>query len=495
MHAKQHEVVIAGGGPTGLMLAAELALAGVDVTIVEKRLNQDVEGSRASGLHPRSLELLDQRGVAERFIAQGSKHHAVMFAGVALDASDRPTRHSYSLGLWQARIERTLADWVVELGVPVHHGREVTGFSQHDTGVDVHLDDGGPLRAGYLVGCDGGRSRVRKMAGIAFPGWEPEISYLIFEADMADEPAMGFHRGLKGTSALGRIETGQVRGVVIEEQLEIGSAPGIDALRAALTAAYGTNFGVHDVRWLSRFTDAARQAATYRQGRVLLAGDAAHVHSPVGGQGLNIGLQDAVNLGWKLAQVVRGISPDTLLDTYQAERHPIGAALLQQTLALTALNRGDDRSNALRALTAQTMQMDEPRRWYAAQVSGLDVRYDLGEGHPLLGRRMPDLDLVVDGAQLRLFELMHDARPLLLGLSGRAPPEPAAAVPRLKRVDARFSGTLELPVIGVAATPTAVLVRPDGHVAWVAEGEDAAGLSTALEVWCGLQPPKPFRRP
>lgn len=471
------------------MLAAELALAGVDVAIVEKRLNQDVEGSRASGLHPRSLELLDQRGVAERFIAQGSKHHAVMFAGVALDASDRPTRHSYSLGLWQARIERALADWVAELRVvTLYRGREVTGFSQHDTGVDVHLDEGGPLRAGYLVGCDGGRSRVRKVAGIAFPGREPEISYLIFEADMADEPAMGFHRGLKGTSALGRIETGQVRGVVIEERLETGSAPGIDALRAALTAAYGTDFGVHDVRWLSRFTDAARQAAAYRQGRVLLAGDAAHVHSPVGGQGLNIGLQDAVNLGWKLAQVVRGISSDALLDTYQAERHPVGAALLQQTLALTALGRGDDRSNALRALTAQAMQMDEPRRWYAAQVSGLDVRYALGEGHPLLGRRMPDLDLVVDGAPMRLFELMHDAHPLLLGLDGRPLPEPAAAVPHLKRVDARFSGTLELPVIGVVATPTAVLVRPDGHVAWVAEGEDPAGLSTALEAWCGLQP-------
>jgi len=337
--------------------------------------------------------------------------------------------------------------------------------------------------------CAPATSWAATVAGIAFPGWEPEISYLIFEADMADEPAMGFHRGLKGTSALGRIETGRVRGVVIEEVLETGGAPDIDALRAALTAAYGTDFGVHDVRWLSRFTDAARQAADYRQGRVLLAGDAAHVHSPVGGQGLNIGLQDAVNLGWKLAQVARGISGDALLDTYQAERHPVGATLLQQTLALTALNRGDDRSNALRALTAKAMQMDEPRRWYAASVSGLDVRYDLGAGHPLLGRRMPDLDLVVDGAPVRLFELMHDARPLLLGLGGRAPPGPDAAVPRLKRVDARFSGALELPVIGVVTRPTAVLVRPDGHVAWVAEGEDASGLSAALEAWCGLQPP------
>jgi 2-polyprenyl-6-methoxyphenol hydroxylase-like FAD-dependent oxidoreductase len=490
MSSSQHEVLIAGGGPTGLMLAGELALAGVDVAIVEKRLDQEVAGSRASGLHPRSLELLDQRGIADRFIAQGTKHYAVMFAGAVLDARDRPTRHNYSLGLWQAKIERTLADWVAELRVPTYRGREVTAFAQHEGGVDVSLDNGETLRAGYLVGCDGGRSLVRKAAGIDFPGWDAEISYLIFEADMADEPALGFRRTLQGTSAMGRLdETDTVRGVVIEPSLERGGEPGIEALRSALKAVYGSDFGVHEVRWLSRFTDAARQAAQYRQGRVLLAGDAAHVHSPVGGQGLNIGMQDAVNLGWKLAQVVRRVSSPALLDTYHAERHPVAAALLQQTLALTALNRGDDRSNALRDMMARAMQLDEARRWYAALMSGLDVRYDLGEGHPLLGRRVPDLDLAVGGDSVRLFDLTHDARALLLDLGGLGSTDLAGVPDRVKRVAATLTGACELPVIGVVPAPGALLIRPDGHAAWVGEG-DVTGLPAALARWFGaaMQP-------
>ncbi|MBP0581034.1 FAD-dependent monooxygenase [Labrys sp. LIt4] len=472
------------------MLAGELALAGVDVAIVERRVNQDVEGSRASGLHPRSIEVLDQRGIADRFVSQGEKHRVVPFAGTVLDASDRPTRHNYTLALWQAKIERILADWIGELAVPVYRGCEVTGFTQDDTGVTIGLNDGRTMRAKYLAGCDGGRSLVRKTAGIDFPGWGPDISYLIFEADMAEEPALGMRHGTRGVYALGRLEDGKrIRGVVTEPRLERGNKPTIDELRKALVAAYGSDFGVDDITWLSRFTDAARQASSYRQGRVLLAGDAAHVHSPVGGQGLNIGLQDAVNLGWKLAQVIKGISPHDLLDTYHAERHPVGAALLKHTLALTALNRGDERTNALRDMMAAVMQMDAPRRWYCAVMSGLDIRYDLGEGHPLLGRRMPDLDLVGAEGPMRVFDLLREARPVLLNLGETGSHDIEAWADRVKLVKAKFEGICELPVVGAVQTPTAVLIRPDGHVAWVGNGS-AAGLETALEAWFGKPAPK-----
>ena len=483
MQASEHEVIIAGGGPTGLMLAGELALGGVDVAIIERRMNQEVEGSRASGLHPRSIELLDQRGIAERFISQGEKHRVVPFAGVILDASDRPTRHNYTLALWQAKIERGLADWVSELAVRTYRGCEIKGFVSNDAQVEIALQDGRTMRSHYLVGCDGGRSLVRKTAGIDFPGWEPELSYLIFEADMANEPPLGIRYGERGLYALGKLNEGdRIRGVLTEQRLERDEKPTDDQLSQTLIAAYGSDFGVDNITWLSRFTDAARQAASYRKGRILLAGDSAHVHSPVGGQGLNIGLQDAVNLGWKLAQVVKGISPDRLLDTYHTERHPVGAALLKQTLALTALHRGDDRTNALRELMARTVQLDEPRKWYGAMMSGLDIRYDCGEGHPLLGRRMPDLDIVTADGPTRVFALLHDARPVLLNLG-----EPGALAAegwsdRVRLVDAKFDGVCELPVVGAVAIPPAILIRPDGHVAWVGDG-DAEGPSDACTLW------------
>ncbi|PSJ36684.1 FAD-dependent monooxygenase [Allosphingosinicella deserti] len=486
MQTFDHQVVIAGGGPTGLMLAGELALAGVDVAIVERRRNQEVEGSRASGFHPRALELLDQRGLAERFVAQGTKHHAVPIAGAILEGSDRPTRYNYTLGLWQAEIEHGLADWICERKVRIYRGCEVTGFTEGANRITIQLRDGRSLAADYLVGCDGGRSLIRKAAGIAFPGWDPSISYLIFEADMSTDPELGVRYGERGLQALSRLDDGRrVRGVVTEQRLERGDRPPVEALRDALVAAYGTDFGVHDVTWLSRFTDAARQAACYRKGRILLAGDSAHVHSPVGGQGLNMGLQDAVNLGWKLAQVVRGISPDALLDTYHSERHPAGATLLKHTLALTALNRGDDRTTALRALMADVMRMDAPRRWYAAMISGLDVRYALGEGHEMLGRRMPDLDIICKDGPTRVFELLHDATPVLLNL-GQADLRPAAEwwADRIKIVDARYHGAIELPVIGLVPTPAEILIRPDGHVAWVGNG-NTDGLADACGAWFG----------
>jgi 3-(3-hydroxy-phenyl)propionate hydroxylase len=494
-----HAVVIAGGGPTGMTLAAELALARVDVAIVERRSSAELAGSRAGGLHARTIEVLDQRGIAERFLSRGEIMQVARFGMTPLDISDFPTRHNYGLALWQSQIEQILASWVGELAVPIYRQREVTGFAQDDTGVDVELAtsgelaaslEGTSLRAQYLVGCDGGRSVVRKQAGIDFPGWDPSVSYLIAEADMTGEPAWGIRLGERGVNAIGKLDEGRrARVVLIEPRVVQGDQPTLDDLRNALITVYGTDFGVHNVTWLSRFTDMARQAASYRAGRVLLAGDAAHVHAPTGGQGLNIGVQDAVNLGWKLAQVVRGTSPESLLDSYQAERHPIAARVLQTTMAQAALNRGDDRTAALRETVADLLKMDEPRKRYAGMMSGLDVHYDLGPGHPLLGRRMPDLDLLTDGGPRRLFTLLHDARPVLLDLGEPGALDVASSpwAERVPRVAARFAGAWELPVLGVVAPPGAVLVRPDGHVAWIGGGTDE-GLREALTTWFG--PPR-----
>jgi 2-polyprenyl-6-methoxyphenol hydroxylase-like FAD-dependent oxidoreductase len=478
---KSHSVVIVGGGPTGLMLAGELALARVDVAIVEQRESQELVGTRAGGLHARTIEVLDQRGIAERFLSRGQTLQTASFAG-PLDLSDFPTRHHYGLALWQNHIESILADWVGELAVPIYRGREVTAFAQDDTGVDVALSDGRSLRATFLVGCDGGRSVVRKNAGIDFVGWEASTSYLIAELDTTDEPAWGLRRDEKGTHAIGKAADGKRARIVLEEARVGHGEPTLAEVREALVAAYGSHFGAHDAVWLSRFSDAARQASSYRDRRVLLAGDAAHVHSPVGGQGLNTGVQDAVNLGWKLAQVVHGTSPDSLLDTYQAERHPVAARVLRITMALTALHRGDERSKALHDFIAELTRMDEPRKRFGAMMSSLDIHYDLGPGHPLLGRRMPDLDLVTDAGPLRLFTLLHAARPVLLHFGDAFDIAPWAD--RVRQIGARYEGAWGLPVLGAVAAPAAALIRPDGYVAWVGDGTDH-GLRDALATWFG----------
>nr|WP_258609881.1 FAD-dependent monooxygenase [Mesorhizobium sp. AR10] len=479
-----HAVVIAGGGPTGLMLAGELALAGVDVAIVERRPDQTLAGSRAGGLHSRTIEVLDQRGIADRFLSQGQVHPVVHFH-IPLDISDCPTRHNHTLGLWQNHIERILADWVGELAVTIYRQRDVTGFAQDDSGVDVALSDGQRLRAEYLVGCDGGRSLVRKAAGIEFPGWDPTTSWLIAEVDMAEEPKWGFHQDARGIHGIGKVENGgPVRIVLTEQQLQSASEPTLSDVSEALIAVYGTDYGIHNPKWISRFTDMTRQAAAYRDRRVLLAGDAAHVHPPVGGQGLNIGVQDAVNLGWKLAQVVKGTSPDRLLDTYHSERHPVAARTLRNTMAQVALRRTDDRSKALGDTVSELLGMDEPRRRIAAEMSGLAIHYNLGEGHPLLGRRMPDLDLRTAKGPLRVFTLLHNARPVMLNLGKPGSLDIAPWADRVEQVDARYTGAWELPVLGAIAAPSAVLIRPDGYVAWVGSStrQEAA---EALTAWFG----------
>ena len=481
----EHAVVVAGGGPTGLMLAAELALAKIDVVMVERRAAQDLDESRAGGLHSRTIEVLDQRGVAERFLSAGQVHPSVGYAGLRLDISDFPTRHNYLLALWQSEFEPILAAWVEELGVPFLRACEVVDFVQDDSGVDVELSGAASVRAAYLVGCDGGRSLIRKAAGIDFPGWDPSTGWLIAQVEMDEEPEIGMRPEGGGIGPVNRVEGGGPYGVVLTERpVEDARDPTLQDLRDALIAAYGTDFGAHSPNWISRFSDMTRQAAEYRNGRVLLAGDAAHVHPPQGGQGLNVGVQDAVDLGWKLAQVIQETSPESLLDTYHAERHPVGAQVLQNTMAQVALQSPDDRHRALRDTMTELLSMNEPRRRIAGMISGLDVHYELGDGHPLLGRRMPDLDLHTADGPIRVFALLHDARPVLLNLGARGAFDTSPWGSRVQMVDAEHEGVWELPVVGEIAAPSAVLIRPDGYVAWAGDLTDPK-LPRAMTTWFG----------
>ena len=481
---RDHEVIVVGGGPTGLMLAGELALAGVDVAIIERRESQHLAGMRAGGLHMRTMEILDQRGIGDRFAAIGERHPFAHFHGALLDLTDFPTRRNYFVTLPQNHIERLLAEWVGELGVPVYRGRDVVGITQEADEVAVKTAGGQTLTADYVVGCDGARSAVRKASGIAFVGTEPTKSWLIAEAEWTQEPEWGFRQGPDGTYALGKMEDpGLVRIVLTEAELSDGRDPSLDEVKTLLIAIYGSDFGIRNPVWISRFTDRCRQAAAYRDRRVLLAGDAAHMHPPQGGQGLNIGVQDAVNLGWKLAQVVKGSSSHALLDTYHAERHPVGARVLLNAMADVALQRPDERTKAAVALVSEFAMMDGPRRQIVGERSGLSVHYDLGQGDPLLGRRMPDLDLETDAGAATAFDFLHQARPVLFEFAdGRT--DLTGWSDRVERVTATASAKWELPVLGVVDAPAAVLVRPDGHVAWTGDSR-GEGLASALTLWCG----------
>ena len=472
-----------------MMLAAELALAGVEAVVLERRPSAEIESARAraGGLHARTIEVLDQRGVAERFLEEGEAMQVAAFAGVTLDLGDFPTRHPYGLALWQKHTERILGVWASEVGVVAQYGRELTGLTQDDDGVDIHLADGNTLRASYVVGCDGGRSLVRKLAGIDFPGWGPSVGSIIAEVEMQGEPEFGFRNDALGVNAMRPLEGGRVGLVVRDENLDRESDVTLEDLRAAIVAVWGSDFGLVSADMISRFTDATRQAANYRTGRVLLAGDAAHIHYPAGGQGLNLGVQDAVNLGWKLAQVVTGAAPADLLDTYHAERYPVAARVLKYTMALTALQRGDDRTSALTEIVGDLLDVAEARDRIAGLASGLDIHYDLGDGHPLLGRRIPDLDLVTADGPLRVYTLLHTARAVLLNLGEPGEFDIAPWADRVQAVDATYDGAWELPVLGKVPAPTAVLIRPDGYVAWVGEGSDAGLVGCARHVvWACL---------
>jgi 2-polyprenyl-6-methoxyphenol hydroxylase-like FAD-dependent oxidoreductase len=480
--AANAEVVVVGGGPAGMMLAAELALADVDVVVVERRETQDLESPRSRGLHARTIEVLDQRGIADRFLAEGTPMQVQAFAGIPLDISDFPTRHNYGLALVQSDVERIMAAWLAELEVPFIRGCEFTDFTSHDDHVEVTLAGGATMHAEYLVGCDGSRSLVRKKACIEFAGWDPSVCWITAEVEMREQPEFG----MRGGGGIGPAEHGRVGVTLAEPDPDLRShEPTLADLRAALLRVDGTDYVAHSPRYISRFTDMTRQAVTYRRGRVLIAGDAAHVHAPLGGQGLNLGVQDSVNLGWKLAQVVHGTSPNTLLDSYEAERHPVAAKVMQNTMAQRALSENDERTVALRDIVADLLTLDEARRSIAGMISGLDIRYHPDvDHHPMVGRRVPDVELETADGTTSVYEQIHDANALLIDLESRSDLDVSLWSARVKHIVGTSPGPWELPIVGTVQPPSALLVRPDGYVAWAGTGT-SDGFHEALTTWFG----------
>lgn len=468
------DVVVAGAGPTGLMLAAELRLHGVGVVVVDKAA-EPTDFVRALGLHVRSIEVLDQRDMLERFLAEGTKYPlGGFFAAISKPAPERlDTAHGYVLGIPQTTTERLLAERAAELGVDVRRGCELVGLDQDEDGVTAELADGSRLRARYLVGCDGGRSTVRKLCGIGFPGEPSRVDTLLGEVKVTASPetmaaVTDEVRKTQKRFGVGPLDGEWSRVVVPADGVaeDRSTPPSLDELTGRLEAIAGTDFGAHSPRRLARIGDATRQAERYRSGRVLLAGDAAHIHPPVGGQGLNLGLQDAFNLGWKLAAEIAGWAPADLLDSYQDERHPVATAVLDNTRAQMQLMSTEPGARAVRRLVSELMDFDEVNRHLTEKIIALDVRYDFGGEHDLIGRRMRDLEL----GPGRLYELMRAGRGLLLDRTGELSVEGWA-----DRVD--HVG------VGDELDAPAVLLRPDGHVAWV--GHDQQDLLPHLSTWFG----------
>ena len=453
-------VIIAGGGPTGLMLACELRLAGVDVLVLE-RLAAPSGESRAGGIHARTMEVLDQRGMLAPFLAEGRPLQSGHFAGLWLDFSGFETRYPFLLAILQRRVERLLEEHALALGVRLRRAVTVTGLTEQASSVTVETT-AGRFEAAFVVGCDGGRSTVRRLAGIDFPGTAATMTAILGDVELSAPPPESVFQQRRplGNYSVLSFEPGWYRVTTNEfgPVADRDSPITVEELRSALIRIAGTDFGLHSPRWISRYNDTARQAAAYRSGRVLLAGDAAHIHYPAGGQGLNTGLQDAVNLGWKLAMVVQGRAPDALLDTYQSERHPVGARVLANTRAQTALTRPDAQTEALRTILGDLITRAEVNTTLGLMITGLDIRYDLGGPSPV-GQRVPDYDLP-DGT--RLYQHLHAGRPILS--TGPATPRPAG----VDIVDGGRDG---------------LLIRPDGHVAW-AEPMGGEALRSALERWC-----------
>jgi rifampicin monooxygenase len=459
------DVIVAGGGPTGLMLAGELRLHGVRVLVLDKE-TEPTRQVRSLGLHVRSIEVMDQRGLLERFLAQGRRYPlGGFFARIDKPAPDRlDTAHPFVLGIPQTATDRLLAERAVEVGAEIRRGCELVGLSQDEDGVTAELADGTRLRSRFLVGCDGGRSTVRRLLGVGFPGEPATVEWLLAEAEVT-EPT----ETLATVAGPAPHEEGVYRFVVRTAEVaeERTAPPTIEELTQRLREVAGTDFGVHSPRFVSRFGDATRLADRYRVGRVLLGGDAAHVHPPLGGQGLNLGIQDAFNLGWKLAAQVDGWAPDALLDSYETERRPVAADVLDNTRAQAELVSPEPGPRAVRRLLAELMDFEDVNRYLIEKVTAIGVRYDMGQGHELLGRRLRDVSLT----QGRLYTLMRSGRGLLLDQTGRL--SVAGWADRVDHV-VEVSDELDAP---------AVLLRPDGHVAWV--GDDQQDLTLHLPRWFG----------
>ena len=469
------DVIVAGGGPAGLMLASELGLHGVHALVVEKEA-EPAGYVRALGLHVRSVEVMDQRGLLERFLALGQQFAVGgFFAGITRPWPGRlDTAHPYVLAIPQTTTERLLTEHATEVGAEIRRGCELAGLSQDEDGVTVGLADGTQLRSRYLVGCDGGRSTVRKLLGVGFPGEPAKVETLLGEMEVTEDPATvaAIVAEVRKTQLrFGAIPLGdRVYRLIVPAEGVAGDrtvAPALEEFKQRLRALAGTDFGAHSPRWLSRFGDATRLAERYRTGRVLLAGDAAHIHPPTGGQGLNLGIQDAFNLGWKLAAEVGGWAPEGLLDSYHTERHPVAADVLDNTRAQMELLSLEPGPRSVRRLVSELMDFEEVNRYLIEKITAIGVRYDFGEGHELLGRRMRDVEL----KRGRLYELMHGGRGLLLDQTGRL-----SVAGWAERVDHVVDVSEELDV-------PAALLRPDGHVAWV--GEDQQELLSQLPKWFG----------
>ncbi|KAA0023613.1 rifampin monooxygenase [Antrihabitans cavernicola] len=469
------DVIVAGGGPTGIMLACELRLHGVSVVVLEKEAGP-TEIVRPLGMHARTIEVLDQRGLAGRFLEAGKTYPlGGFFAAITKPSPTKlDTTHPYVLGLPQPITLRLLTEHAIDVGVDIRRACDVVGFEQNDDGVSVGLADGSTLDSRYLVGCDGGRSTVRKLLGVEFPGESATQETLLGELELsaAPETISAVNAEVRETQlrfGAGPLASGRYRVVVPADGVveDRTAPPSLDEFKKQLIATAGTDFGAHSPRWLSRFSDATRLADHYRVGRVLLAGDAAHVHPPLGGQGLNLGVQDAFNLGWKLAAEINGWAPSGLLDTYEAERHPVAADVLDSTRAQTVLMSLEPGGQAVRRLMAELMDFEEVNRYLIEKIIAIGIRYDFGEGHQLLGRRLRDLAL----SRGSVYQLMHGGRGLLLDQTGKL-----SAAGWTDRVDHVVDTSEELDV-------AAVLLRPDGHVVWV--GDDQHDLNEKLTQWFG----------